>query len=62
MEFEKNTSQIIHLPDHVLKKILSLVSCRKNVEIVCKKFYGVVCEIDRFKVKAVISCYERHVS
>lgn len=62
MESERNPPQITQLPDHVLKKILSLVPCRKNVENICKKFYGIICEIDRFKVKAIISCYERHVS
>lgn len=42
---------MLQLPDEILLKILSFVPKRNEIVLVCKKFYELVCEIDRHKLK-----------
>lgn len=53
---------LMMLPDEVLLEILSFVPDRFEVSQVCKKFYELICVIDRNRYKLCIGNYGEKVS
>lgn len=50
------------IPDEALMKILSFVPNRMNISSVCKKFYELICEIDRNQYKMKVGAFGNKVS
>lgn len=46
---EQNTLDLLQLPDEVLRYVLSFIPYRFEVSQVCKKFYELVCDMDKNK-------------
>ena len=50
------------LPDNVLEKILGFLPNRMDVATVCKKFYELICQIEKNKYKMKIGSIGNEVS
>lgn len=57
-----NTTEIMQLPDEVLTKILNFVPNRFDLAQVCKKFYDLTSEIEKFKFKLALGVRHDKVS
>lgn len=55
-------ADIMNIPDEVLMKILSFVPNRINIAPVCKKFYELICEIDKNMYKLKVGAFGNEVS
>ena len=50
------------LPEEVLMKILGFLPNRMDVAPVCKKFYELICKIDKFKYKMIVGSVRNKVN